>query len=117
MHCSLQSWYVQEGAVGPHPAANLEVLFTRHRFTHMLSYMTFHVAPIFSTLVHELTADQARSSYCTIYSPSPAMARSFHDAETAHASFHKQICTVYLVSAILVQMSIYFDIEHLADAT
>lgn len=49
---------VQEGAVGPHPTANLEVLFTRHRFTYMLSYMTFHVAPTFSTLVHELTADQ-----------------------------------------------------------
>ena len=54
---------LQEGAVGPHPTANLEVLFTRHRFTYMLSYMTFHVAPTFSTLVHELTADQVGLSH------------------------------------------------------
>ncbi len=62
---------VQEGAVGPHPTANLEVLFTRHRFTYMLSYMTFHVAPTFSTLVHELTADQVgillRQTHCQLY--------------------------------------------------
>ena len=55
---------LQEGAVGPHPTANLEVLFTRHRFTYMLSYMTFHVAPTFSTLVHELTADQVGLPHC-----------------------------------------------------
>ena len=48
--------------MGPHPTANLEVLFTRNRFTYMLSYMTFHVAPTFSTLIHELTADQVRIS-------------------------------------------------------
>ena len=51
---------LQEGAVGPHPTANLEVLFTRTRFTYMLCYLTFHVAPTFSTLVHELTADQVQ---------------------------------------------------------
>ena len=51
---------LQEGAVGPHPTANLEVLFTRDRFTYMLCYMTFNVAPTFSTLIHELTADQVK---------------------------------------------------------
>ena len=48
---------LQEGPAGPHVKANLEVLFTRERFAHMICYLTFTAPKMFSTLVHELTAD------------------------------------------------------------
>ncbi|KAK9915453.1 hypothetical protein WJX75_009402 [Coccomyxa subellipsoidea] len=49
---------LQTKAVGPHPVANLEVLFTRDRFTSFLCYLTFTMPPSFSVLVHQLTSDQ-----------------------------------------------------------
>lgn len=60
----------QTKAVGPHPVANLEVLFTRDRFTSFLCYLTFTMPPSFSVLVHQLTSDQvgtiASKCICTM---------------------------------------------------
>lgn len=53
---------LQEGPVGPHVKANLEVLFTRERFAYMICYLTFVTPKTFSTLVHELTADTVSCS-------------------------------------------------------
>ena len=55
---------LQEGPVGPHVKANLEVLFTRERFAHMICYLTFVAPKTFSTLVHELTADTVSLQPC-----------------------------------------------------
>ena len=49
---------LQTKAVGPHPFANSEVLFTRDRFTSFLTYLTFTLPPSFSVLIHPLTKDQ-----------------------------------------------------------
>ncbi|CAL8468988.1 g8529 [Coccomyxa elongata] len=49
---------LQVKALGPHPRANLEVLFTRERFTFILSYLAFTLPTTFSTLIHQLTSDQ-----------------------------------------------------------
>ena len=55
---------LQERPVGPHVKANLEVLFTRERFAHMICYLTFVAPKTFSTLVHELTADTVSLQPC-----------------------------------------------------
>lgn len=49
---------LQDKAVGPHPKANLEVLFTRERYAYMMNYLAFALPTTFSALVHQLTADQ-----------------------------------------------------------
>lgn len=36
----------------------MEVLFTRERFTFMLSYLAFTLPTTFSALIHQLTSDQ-----------------------------------------------------------
>ena len=51
---------LQDKAVGPHPEANLEVLFTRESYTLMLNYLAFALPTTFSALIHQLTADQVR---------------------------------------------------------
>lgn len=40
--------------------ANLEVLFTRERYTAMMNYLTYALPTTFSALIHQLTADQVK---------------------------------------------------------
>ena len=40
--------------------ANLEVLFTRERYTAMINYLTYALPTTFSALIHQLTADQVK---------------------------------------------------------
>ena len=53
---------LQDRPVGPHPLANLEVLFTRERYAAMLNYLVFALPTTFSCLIHQLTADQVKSA-------------------------------------------------------
>ena len=45
-------------AVGPHPRASFEVLFTREVFAEYVSWLMFERPPSLSVLVHPLTASQ-----------------------------------------------------------
>ena len=40
--------------------ANLEVLFTRERYTAMMNYLTYALPTTLSALIHQLTADQVK---------------------------------------------------------
>ena len=40
--------------------ANLEVLFTRERYTAVMNYLTYALPTTFSALIHQLTADQVK---------------------------------------------------------
>ena len=55
---------LQEKPAGPHVLANLQVLFTRERFAHMICYLTFAAPKTFSTLIHEMTADLVGRHSC-----------------------------------------------------
>ena len=48
--------------MGPHLKANLEVLFTRTKYTYVVNYLTGHTPKTFSALIHQLTKDQVSHS-------------------------------------------------------
>jgi len=69
---------LQDRPVGPHPLANLEVLFTRERYAAMLNYLVFALPTTFSCLIHQLTADQVNSAFCSkLYTVSQVQVQSF----------------------------------------